>query len=73
MSLVIPDTGMFTRSVTVRLREDEYKTLMRDAGGPARIPPYLRGLVRGAIWFNSQSQQAPKEDPVTTLINAWME
>lgn len=73
MSLVIPDIGMFKKSVVIRLREDEYKALMRDAGGPARIAPYLRGLVRGSIWFNSESGRAPSEKPEVTRAGAWVE
>ena len=72
MSLVIPDTGMLTKYIGVSLREDEYKAVMRDAGGPARIGPYLRGLVRGAIWFNSEHGKAPEEAPEVTRAGAWV-
>lgn len=72
MSLVIPEIAMLKKSVVVRLREDEYKAVMRDAGGPARIGPYLRGLVRGAIWFNSEHGQAPEEKPEVTRAGAWL-
>ena len=70
--LVIPEIAMLRKSIVIRLREDEYRALSRDAGGPGRIAPYLRGLVRGALWFNSEHGRAPEEAPEVIQAGVWV-